>query len=859
MNGMPVPSPDPFRKSPQFDIFPSSLLESIIVSKTATADIAGESTAANFDLITKQMPDGFFLKGSVGTGFHSGSIKDFRSFDRPSSYLLTDAAGGLKQAPFDEPLGTSDPNFEGSPQLGSESKDAQPNTSFSLSTGNTFEFSNGRRLGLVFAGYHKRETSAILDAQHSQGYDFNSADRLVPVTITLPPFLGGGTVNSFEQRSLPFGDETTYDYEEYEENVKLGGLIGASYELNEDHRIFGNFFLSRTADTIVSRNFNGQNPNEQISEASDLFVLREQLYYVERSLALGQLGGKHTFPSTRFEPEASWGLQRARTSQDEPDIRDTFVVHRYSDYPAGSIPKSVSSDNQAYSVNSGDNLPLSSNSWRYVQEDEDTGRLDFALNPLDSIKVSFGGLGSRAERTSDIQTFIENRNDANPTGATNAGTGISNGNFRNGSRSIRGSSEATRDIDALYLSADVEPTDWLRLNFGYRFEDSILSVNSRTILDSSNSLANVFRQYDAARNTARTNPGASAATIARGVESAVLGVPEGQRKVLGDTISQDLEDRIYLPSVNATITPFTGMQLKLGYYETLNRPSFREITPDIFVDVGTGDQLGGNPFLVSSTADSYDFRIEFYPGQFEFSLPFGDTLFHVDDMLGVSLFYKEIVNPIEFLRPTDGNLDEIPFNNPEGAVAEGVEFEFSKNLGFLSLPYAEYFTFGGNISFTSAVAGVSDGEKALLGLNNNTDLSRLDDERQLTEQPEQILNLNLTYDHPDWGTRVTLAYNEKSEILESIGSEQDFDAFRGPTERLDLIVSHAFDNGLTLNFAVKNLLDAGYETYFRNRAPDPNAPNIGNLEDPSTFAQDNRRKTVDTVGRSFSFSVGYEF
>jgi outer membrane receptor protein involved in Fe transport len=278
-----------------------------------------------------------------------------------------------------------------------------------------------------------------------------------------------------------------------------------------------------------------------------------------------------------------------------------------------------------------------------------------------------------------------------------------------------------------------------------------------------------------------------------------------------------------------------------------------------FIDVGTGDQLGGNPFLVSSTADNYDLRIEFYPGQFEFSLPFGDTLFHVDDMLGMSLFYKEIVNPIEFLRPTDGNLDEIPFNNPEGAVAEGVEFEFSKNLGFLSLPYAEYFTFGGNISFTSAVAGVSDGEKALLGLNSNTDLNRLDDERQLTEQPEQILNLNLTYDHPDWGTRVTLAYNEKSEILESIGSEQDFDAFRGPTERLDLIISHAFDNGLTLNFAVKNLLDAGYETYFRNRAPDLNAPNIGNLQDPSSFAQDNRRKTVDTVGRSFSFSVGYEF
>lgn len=861
MNGMPVPSPDPFRKSPQFDIFPSSLLDSIIVSKTATADLSGESTAANFDLITKQFPEEFFLKGSVGTGFHSGSIKDFRTFDRPDRYLLTDAAGRLKQAPFDSPLGSSDPNFEGSRQLGSVSRDAHPNTSFSLSTGNTFEFANGRKLGLVFAGYHKRETSAILDAQNVQGYDFNGADRLVPVTITLPPFLGGGTIDSFENRSIPIGDETTYDYEEYEENVKLGGLVGLSYELNDEHRVFGNFFLSRTADTVVARNFNGQNPDEQISEDRDLFLLREQLYYVERSLALAQIGGEHSFSSVRFEPEMDWGLQRARTSQDEPDFRDTFVVHRFSDYPEGDIPESVSRDNQAYNVNSGDNLPLSSNSWRYVQEDEDTGRLDFALNPTDAVKVSFGGMASRAERISEIQTFIEGRGDADPTGTTPAGTGITNANLRNGSRSIRGNSEAMRDIDALYLSADLEPTDWLKLNFGYRLEDSILSVNSVTILDSSNSLANSFRAYDASRATFISSPnpdGLDRAVLARAAEAEVLGVPDGQRFMPGDSIASSLENRLYLPSANLTITPVEGIQFKLGYYETINRPSFREITPDIFVDVGTGDQLGGNPFLTSSTAENYDFRVEFYPGQFEFSLPYADLIFHADDMLGLSLFRKNIDSPIEFLRPTDQNLDEIPFNNPEGAVAEGIEFEFSKNLGFLPLPYAEYFSLGGNAAFTSAVAGVSDAESALLGLNNNTEPDALDDERQLTEQPKQILNLDLTYEHPDWGTRVTLAYNEKSEILEAIGSEEDFDAFRGPTERLDLIVTHEFKNGLTASFAVKNLLDEGYETYFRNRAPDPTV-DTSNMENPSEFTQDRPRQTVDTIGRSFSFSLSYDF
>jgi outer membrane receptor protein involved in Fe transport len=856
LNGMPLPSPDPFRKSPQFDLFPSSLLESIVVSKSASAELSGESTAANFDLITRQMPEEFFLKVSIGTGFHSGSIDEFRTFDRPDRYLLTDGAGGLNSSPFKDPLdNASDPAFQRSEDLGSKSQDAYPNSSISLSAGNTFEFSNGRKLGLVFAGYHKRETSAILDAENIEGYDFNGADRLVLQTITLPPFLGGGTVETPVQLPTPFGDETTYDYEEFEENVRMGGLLGLSFELDDDHRLFGNLFLSRTADTIVSRSFNGRNPDESVSEEDDLFALREQLYYVERSLMLGQLGGSHQLPAVKFEPEVEWGLQRARTTQDEPDFRNTFVIHRYSDFPDGNIPQSVSRDNQAYNVNSGDNFGLSSNSWRFVQEDEDSGRLDLALNPTQELKVSFGGMATRAERVSDVQSFLENRADTDATGATPAGTGISEGNFRNGSRSIRSSSEAIRDIDAFYLAGDYEPFEWLRLNFGYRLEDSIMSVDSETILDSSNSLANAFRQYD----EARADPNPSGATLVRATEGTVLGVPDGFRSTTGDTVSRDLENRIYLPSINLTLTPVQGTQIKLGYYETINRPSFREITPDIFIDAENSDQLAGNPFLESSTAESYDFRVEIYPGQFEFSLPFSDEWLHEDDMLGVSLFRKKIVDPIEFLRPTDENIDEIPFNNPEGAETEGVEFEFNKNLGFIPIPFAEHFTLGGNFAFTSAIAGVSDAEKQLLGLNNNTDQGGVDDERQLTEQPEQIMNLNLGFKHPDWGTRVTLAYNEKSEILESIGSEQEFDAYRGPTERLDLIVSHEFESGLTLSFAVKNLLNEGYETYFRNRSPDFSNGTIDNLEDPSEFGEDQARRTVDSEGRSFSFSVSYDF
>ena len=113
-----------------------------------------------------------------------------------------------------------------------------------MSSGNTFEFDNDRRLGVVFAGYHKRKTSAIIDAEDRQNYDFSGAARLVMQTTTLPPFLGGGTIDVPTNYPIPYGDETIYDHQVFEENVSTGGLLGLTYEMGDDHALT---FNCRTA------------------------------------------------------------------------------------------------------------------------------------------------------------------------------------------------------------------------------------------------------------------------------------------------------------------------------------------------------------------------------------------------------------------------------------------------------------------------------------------------------------------------------------------------------------------------------------------------------------------------------------
>lgn len=845
LNGMPLPSPDPFRKSPQFDIFPSSLLEAIVVNKSATPDLDGESTAANFDLITKKLPGEFFLDVSIGAGWHSGSIDDFRTFDKSGRYLIADGARRMSQPPREDPLQDSpDADFSASSELGSSRETAGANTSFSVAVGNTFEFANDRRLGVVFAGYHKREASAILDAEENLGYDFAGADIIEIQPVQLPPFLGGGFVDVPVNMPVAYGDETSYDYEQYDENVKLGGLLGLSYEFGEDHRIFTNVFTSRTNDLVVKRNFNGVNAGESITADDDLFLLRERLYFVERTLTLGQFGGEHTFASAPLDPKLSWGYQHAETVQDEPDFRDTTKLLRYSDYADGSIPESIGRNDTAYNISSDENVSLSSNSWRSVEETEDSVRADLDLHPKDGLTFSMGGLLRRADRDADVQSYFENRADGSVSGDNIASDGISAGNFDAANNAIRSNSSAEREIDTYYLSAEAKPFEWLTLVSGYRLEDSLISVDSQTRLNTSDSIARLFRDSDLARAQVPATPN----SLVRGAEATILGVPEGFRNTAGDTIEEDLEDRIYLPSFTAIIDPTPGVRFNLGYYETINRPSFREITADIFVDIETGDLLAGNPFLESSAAKSYDFRVEFYPEQSELIVPLIGPILTEGDMIGVSLFYKEVDDPIEFLRPTYELVDEIPFNNPEQATAEGIEFEFSKSLSFIEFPVIQSMTLGGNISFTTAEVGVSDAEKDSIGSNVNENRDGLDDGRPLTEQPDQIVNLNLTYEHPEWGARVTLAYNHTAEVLDSIGSETSLDSYRGSTERLDLIMSHEFEGGWKVSFAVKNITDEGYETYYEARASAGGdaAGKVG-------------RKTVDSVGQKYSVSVSRSF
>lgn len=137
------------------------------------------------------------------------------------------------------------------------------------------------------------------------------------------------------------------------------------------------------------------------------------------------------------------------------------------------------------------------------------------------------------------------------------------------------------------------------------------------------------------------------------------------------------------------------------------------------------------------------------------------------------------------------------------------------------------------------------------------------------EQPDTIVNLNAIFEQPDWGVRIVLAYNWKSEVLETVGNSTTFDSWRGATSGLDLTFRKEFKNGLSVNFAAKNILDQGYETFYRNRAPVAYVDAISGTYDlyPSVtfpyseeeYYGDKIRRKVSSKGISYSLSMKYSF
>jgi outer membrane receptor protein involved in Fe transport len=111
--------------------------------------------------------------------------------------------------------------------------------------------------------------------------------------------------------------------------------------------------------------------------------------------------------------------------------------------------------------------------------------------------------------------------------------------------------------------------------------------------------------------------------------------------------------------------------------------------------------------------------------------------------------------------------------------------------------------------------------------------------RPLYDQSPYIINVDLTYDQPAWGTTLTLAANLTGERI-VLASAQGADQYEHPPVTLDFGLSQKIGRRLTARFGVRNPLDSEIRQTYGPKSGDP-------------LYQSYRR------GRTFSLSLSAEF
>ena len=313
LNGSPLPSPEPEKSVVPLDLFPAGFLESLTVQKTYTPDQGGDFSGGTVQIETKEFPDYFTFKMSVGSSLNSeshfadgflsyaGGGLDFLGIDDGSRDLpegLVQEIGGLggQRLPSDpavrERLGESfleTPLSEFSPRQGI----TPANLDFGFSVGDRTKLA-GQTFGYFVAGSYANKFT-FRDDEVERKWRSTDFDPSLPA----------------DRR-----DDANVDYRFVRgiQEVQWGGIGNFHLQFSPSHKLSLKTLYNRNAED-EARRYQGAN-REDLSG-----MLRgERLRFISRQMAWGQLAGKHQFGDHRLE----WRATAARATREEPGMRETI-------------------------------------------------------------------------------------------------------------------------------------------------------------------------------------------------------------------------------------------------------------------------------------------------------------------------------------------------------------------------------------------------------------------------------------------------------------------------------------------------------------------------------------------------------
>ncbi len=756
LNGITLPSTDPYRNSTSLDLIPAQMIDNIVTAKTFTPDQPGNFSGGLVNINTKSFPDKFNLYFQIGTEYNTQSslIDNFLTQQKEDLDWLGFDNGGRDQPDF---LLDSKVRNQLEPGLYLSARNPAPGNEFSRDLFNRA----AKEIGNDFVPT-ERSTPLNNSVNFSIGNKFKVFGRDLGFTLGInyaSSFFHyeNGAIGTYINTS----SSELFDYQALREtkstqNPQLGGLFNVAYKLGDNHAINGNIIFNNDAE-IVSRAQSGRYLG-QVSNSEAIFNTRTQ-EFTQRQFLTYQLGGTHVFPSLN-NTEIQWLAGTTSSFQKEPDLRYFAYI------------TAPSADNEAvtvYDINNAE-FPFPFHFYRDLQDDQVQGKLDVSIpfltkgNPGSSNRIKFGGLYSSLDREFDEYRYQLNNTGVSPSIAFST----FNGDFA--------SYFDARNFGIIGTTLNPDGSIQ-RYTTGYNY---INQVNLQNFYTGSEDILALY-----AMSILNLTPKLKAVAGVR-VENTKLKVQSEDPNAAKGNI--DLTDLLY--SANLIYSLSEKANIRVAASKTLARPNLRELAPFSQFDTKNGFFNVGNPALKRTLIQNYDIRYELYPRSGE--------------LLAVSAFYKIFDKPIIRTFNPRATIPELSFINVDEATVYGVELEFRKNLDFFGNTFKDFY-FSTNLALIGSSYDIPADE---VQNSKNIDPSYSQTTRPFQGQAPFIVNLILSYINPDKGWESSIAFNVSGEKLYNIALFATPDVYEQPFPLLNFKLSKRFAERYQVSFLAKNILNS---------------------------------------------------
>ncbi len=656
LNGSEIPGLDPNKNTVQMDLFPSSLIDNILVYKTFAPNLPGDFTGGYVDIATKDFPEEFTLNLNASLSYNTeatfnkdflsyeGGKLDFLGFDDGTRAMPESVANTLDDIPF-YAQASSDPalaNKLTSLTNAFPNNWSMQNQSNFLNQSYGFSIGNQVKLGKMPLGF----IAALTYQNKFSGYD-EGQFGIYELT------------GNYDQVS----DLTTQlelEDQQGQEETLWGAMFNTSLKITPNNKIGLSLMRNQSA-ISTARNLVGR---KQRDEPDDLFQTRSWRF-LERGLTTAQLKGKHVLTNLN-NFEIDWKSAYSISTQDDPDLRyftnrynadaDRYFIKPSSD----RRPTRFYRDMKQSNIDNKLNLSLPFKQWSNLSAKAQMGgSMVYKDRTFNESRFSFNNQNNRFD--GDVSTYFNEENllsyDAENAQFANNGTGA----YVVDNYEPANNYEASQLVGAAYAMVDLPITKKIRLITGARMEKTSLKF-----LTYSDLVRESYPQLD------------------------------GNTKIL--------DNLDVLPSMSLNFEFTEKVKLRSAYSRTLARPTFREVAPFASFDVEGGFLFVGNPDLERTIVDNSDLRFEFYPSSGE--------------MISISSFYKRFNNHIERTFNPEAPNGELTLRNVDKAFLLGGEVEFRKKLDFVQA--LKHFSLALNFSYIYSRADIDQQELIQIRATNPT-------------------------------------------------------------------------------------------------------------------------------------------